>query len=104
MNRTPRTLIAVLLAFALLVAVAPVAQARTLAKPQPTPRLNADGWLDAALMWVGSFFIDAPRQPRQGQNKATITLSTDGGTGGASPMTGSCIDPNGCTFGGWGGI
>jgi hypothetical protein len=103
MNRMPRIFVAVVLSLALLVAVSPVAQARTLAKPQPSPRLNADSWLDAALVWLGSFLTGTPAQTPRSQTKITISLPP-GGTGAASPMTGSCIDPNGCTFGGWGGV
>lgn len=107
MNRMPRIFVALLLSFALLVAISPVAQARTLAKPQPSPRVTADSWLDAAVMWLGSFLTGAPVQT-QTQGKlyvAPLPPGSGGGGGIFSPLTGACIDPNGCTLGGgWGGI
>jgi hypothetical protein len=100
MNRIPSTAVAVALAATLLAAAAPAAQARNLAKPQAAAAVVVGGWFDAALNWLGGFFVGAP----QGQ----AARSTEKVTGYpvpvpipvARPMTGSCIDPNGCTFGG----
>jgi hypothetical protein len=99
MNRISSTAVTVALAATLLVATAPVAQARNLAKPQPAASVAAGGLLDAALSWLGSFFVTTPqRQTARSTEKATtlypIALPP------LRPLNGSCIDPNGCTLGG----
>jgi hypothetical protein len=102
MNRIHSTAVALALAATLLVATAPAAQARTLAKPQPSASVVTGGWFDAALAWLGGFFVSAPQgQAAQRGEKTTIypvPIPIPGG--GYRPMTGACIDPNGCTFGG----
>jgi hypothetical protein len=79
MNRISSTAVAAALAATLLVAAAPAAQARNLAKPRPAAAVATGGWVDAALNWLGGFY-PIPFPPYK-------------------PMTGACIDPNGCVFG-----
>jgi hypothetical protein len=101
MNRIPSTAVALALAATLLVAAAPAAQARNLAKPQPAVSVVTGGLLDAALTWLGSFFVGAPQgQTVRSMEKATNVVPIPFPGGIFKPMTGSCIDPNGCTFGG----
>lgn len=99
MNRISTTAVTVALAATLLVATAPAAQARNISKPRPAASVVTGGWFDAALAWLGGFFVGAPRgQEARGAEKVTYyPIPLDGGY---KPMTGSCIDPNGCTFGG----
>ena len=100
MNRISSTVVTAALAATLLVATAPAAQARNLAKPQPTASVVTSGLFDAAMSWLGSFFVGAPqRQTARSTEKVTvypIPISIPP----LRPMTGSCIDPNGCVFGG----
>jgi hypothetical protein len=103
MNRTPRIFVAALLSAALFITAAPVAQARTLAKPRPVSQVTAGSWLDAAILWFGSFFTGSPAQTAQGTRKLAPSVPTSPSGGGIfSPTTGACIDPNGCTLGGGG--
>ncbi|HTG33104.1 MAG TPA: hypothetical protein VLB76_09250 [Thermoanaerobaculia bacterium] len=99
MNRISSTAVTVALAATLLVAAAPAAQARNLTKPQPSASVVAGGLFDAALKWLGGFFVGTPQgQTARSTEKVTIyPIPLDGGY---KPMTGSCIDPNGCVFGG----
>jgi hypothetical protein len=101
MNRISSTAVTVALAATLLVAAAPAAQARNIAKPRPAATVVVTGgWFDAALNWLG-FFVGAP----QGQAARSVEKATTYPTpipfpgGGYKPMNGSCIDPNGCVFG-----
>ncbi|HEX9943852.1 MAG TPA: hypothetical protein VGG03_17710 [Thermoanaerobaculia bacterium] len=97
--------VAVALVTAVLTATAaPAVQARPLTKSQTSFRLTSGDWLDAALVWLGQLFATAPQAPESldMQKKAPSTDPT-GGSGGITPMTGSCIDPNGCHTGGGGG-
>jgi hypothetical protein len=97
MNRISSTAVTVALAATLLVATAPAAQARNLAKPRPSASVATGGWFDAALNWLGGFIVGAPQgQAARGVEKATIFPIPIP----LKPLTGSCIDPNGCTFGG----
>lgn len=98
MNRISSTAVTVALAATLLVAAAPAAQARSHAKPQSAAAVVTGGWVDAALNWLGGFFVGAPQgQAARSVEKATtypIPIPP------YKPMTGACIDPNGCVFGG----
>ncbi len=96
MNRISSTAVTVALAATLLVAAAPAAQARNLAKPQTTASVVAGGLFDAALKWLGGFFAGTP----QGQTvRSTEKVGTPIPLPPMRPMTGSCIDPNGCSLG-----
>ena len=98
MSRIPRTMIAVVLSFALLAAAAPAAHARTLAKPlSSNPVIGS--WLDATLAWVGNLVTDTPHGKAPQGSKLTYTSGsgTSTGPGYARPMTCSTIDPNGST-------
>jgi hypothetical protein len=97
MNRISSTAVTVALAATLLVATAPAAQARNLAKPRPAASVVTGGWVDAALNWLGGFFVGAPHgQTARSTEKALYPIEIPP----LRPMTGSCIDPNGCVFGG----
>jgi len=97
MNRISSTAVTVALAATLLVAAAPAAQARSHAKPQPAAVVVTGGWVDAALNWLGGFFVGAPHgQAARSTEKVTIFPIP---LPPLRPMTGSCIDPNGCVFG-----
>jgi len=98
MNRT-RTFAAVALVAVSLVAAAPALQARPLSKPQVSVPATGGEWLSAAWNWLAQTFRIQPATPAWQKAK---TDPTDTSLGGAKPMTGSCIDPNGCTFGGGG--
>lgn len=97
MNRISSTAVTVALAATLLVAAAPAAQARSHARPQPAVSVAAGGWFDAALNWLGGFFVGAPQGQAARSTEQVkiypIPLPP------YKPMTGSCIDPNGCVFG-----
>ena len=96
MNRISSTAVTVALAATLLVAAAPAAQARNLAKPQSSASVVAGGVFDAALKWLGGFFVGTP----QGRTvRSTEKVTTPIPLPPMRPMTGSCIDPNGCVLG-----
>lgn len=97
MNRISSTAVTVALAATLLVAAAPAAQARSHARPQPVAAVVAGGWFDAALSWLGGFFVGAPHgQAVRSTEKGTVYPIP---VPPRQPMTGSCIDPNGCVLG-----
>jgi hypothetical protein len=97
MNRISSTAVTVALAATLLVAAAPAAQARNLAKPQPSASVVAGGLFDAALKWLGGFFVGTPNgQTARSREKALYTPIE---IPPMRPMNGSCIDPNGCVLG-----
>jgi hypothetical protein len=96
MNRISSTAVTVALAATLLVATAPAAQARNLAKPRPSAAVVTGGWVDLALNWLTGFIVGAP----QGQAARSVEKLTIYPIPPLQPMTGSCIDPNGCVFGG----
>jgi len=96
MNRISSTVVTVALAATLLAAAAPAAQARNLEKAQPSASVVAGGLFDAALKWLGGFFVGTPqRQTARSTEKVTIYPIPP-----FKPMTGACIDPNGCLLGG----
>lgn len=105
MNRS-RALVAAILSVVLLAVAAPALEARPLAKPQVSVQALGGEWLNAAWTWLAQALRLEPATPAARQQKAKpdpgTTTETGGGLGGARPMTGSCIDPNGCTFGGGG--
>jgi hypothetical protein len=102
MSRMPRICLVVTLSFVLLAATVPVAQARTLAKPQSSNSVISS-WLNAALAWIGDFVVGSSHGQTAHGTKTISTGTTDTTTGTARPMTGSCIDPWGtprpCTGG-----
>jgi len=99
MNRMlPRTFFAIALIAVLLVAAAPAVQARSLAKPTPSVQTAGGNLLSAAWSWLGRLFTIQPVTAKSDSGDTTTT--TGGGLGGAKPMSGSCIDPNGCVRGG----
>jgi hypothetical protein len=101
MNRIFSTAVTVALAATLLAATAPAAQARNLAKPRPAAVVVTGGWVDAVLNLLGSFFVSAPHgQAARSVEKVTYPVPIPFPGGGYRPLNGSCIDPNGCTFGG----
>jgi hypothetical protein len=102
MNRISSTAVTFALAATLLVATAPAAQARNLAEPRPSATIFTGGLFDAALNWLGGFFAGAPHgQAARSMEKNTIyPPPIPFPNGGFKPLNGSCIDPNGCTFGG----
>jgi len=98
MNRISSTVVTVALAATLLIAAAPAAQARNLAKPQASASVVAGGLFDAALKWLGGFFAGTPQgQTARSTEKVGIYPLP---LPPLRPMTGSCIDPNGCVLGG----
>lgn len=101
MNRS-RALVAAVLSVVLLAVAAPALEARPLAKPQVSIQALGGEWLNAAWSWLAQALRIEPATPAARQQKAKTdpTTETGGGLGGARPMAGSCIDPNGCTFGG----
>jgi len=85
--------------FVLLVLAVPAAQARTL-DTSPRVLLPADGsWLAASMSWLTNFFGVQIPVPSFVQKTDTTTVTTTV-TIILRPNTGSCIDPNGCHFGG----
>jgi hypothetical protein len=93
MSRIPRVLAAAALSVALLVAAAPAAHARTLAKPK-SPDSVIELWLSATLGWVNGLLTAAPQPQAAPRPQVKVTGIQTGNTGGgASPMTGSCVDP-----------
>lgn len=108
MNRS-RALVAGVLSIVLLAVAAPALEARPLAKPQVSVQALGGEWLNAAWSWLAQTLRLEPATPVARQEKiqstgtgGTNTTTPGGGLGGARPMNGSCIDPNGCTFGGGG--
>lgn len=103
MNRS-RAIVAAVLSVVLLAAAAPALEARPLAKPQVSVQAIGGEWLSAAWSWLAQALRIDPATPGVRQQKAKpdpgTTTETGGALGGARPMAGSCIDPNGCTFGG----
>jgi hypothetical protein len=97
----PRTFAIVLIAV-LLAAAAPAVQARPLAKPAhsvPSVQTASGDLLSAAWSWLSQLF---GTEIAAKSGSTTTTTTTSGGLGGLKPLNGSCIDPNGCTFGGGG--
>lgn len=97
MRSMSRSLAAAAVVLALTVLSVPAAHARPLDRETPAPRV--DTWFEAALSWIGSFLPSGlTGTDRDGVQMATLS-GTDTGTGtttgGAHPMTGSCIDPQG---------
>lgn len=105
MNRS-RTFAAVVLSVALLVAAAPALQARPLSQSRVSVSAAGGEWLSAAWNWLAQTLGIQPAAPRARHEKAKTdsgTTTSDGGLGGAHTMSGSCIDPWGCTTTGGGG-
>lgn len=105
MNRS-RALSAVVLSVVLLATAAPALEARPLAKPQISVSAFGGEWLSAAWDWLAQAFQiepkptaskGVPKAGGNGNNPPPPMYQMNGG-----PMNGSCIDPNGCTFGGGG--
>lgn len=93
MKLYPRSLAVGVLSAALLIAAVPAAQARSFDRHVVSHPVS---WFDAALGWVSGQLVGIPQaQSRSPQDKATGILTTPGPGHGATPMTGSCLDPNG---------
>ena len=101
MVRIPRICLVLGLSFVLLAATVPAAHARTLSKPQSSNSIIGS-WIDATLAWVTHLVTGAPQGQQQHGSitgpKLTSSSGTGTGTGYAQPMTGSTIDPGGCTI------
>jgi hypothetical protein len=102
MNRISRTVSAVVISTAMLVAVSPAAQARTPERHQAAK--PAVTWLDMALAWLGDVLI-GPAQPRETQKSPAMKTNTlptgasgSGGVGGVTTMCSSMVDPNGICY------
>jgi len=76
----------------------PTADARPLAGPPATGGSSAS-WISMLSTWVSSFFLGTPTKattPTAHTMSAPHLFSTSiTSSGTASPMTGSCVDPNG---------
>jgi len=83
------TAAAVILTLALL--SVPAANARPLDHQAPAVHQQASSWVQSALAWLSSFL---------GHHGATGQGLLSATSGTATPMTGSCIDPQGgrCTL------
>jgi hypothetical protein len=104
MNRS-RTFAAVVLSAVLLVTAAPALQARPLSQSRVSVSAAGGEWLSAAWSWLAQALRIQPAAPTARHEKAKPdpgTSTDDGGLGGVHPMSGSCIDPNGCYTGGGG--
>lgn len=95
MNRSRTAFAVIAIAAIVFLSLAPAAEARSLrSKPSVS-----ESWLDAAMVWLGRLLPgqgDATRttekaKPSDGWSSTPIIVT---------PYTGSCIDPNGCTWGG----
>lgn len=94
MKLYPRIAAVGVLSAALLIAATPAAQARSFDRhlvSQPA------SWFDAALTWLSDQLVGAPQaqSSRSPHNKATGIPTTPIPGHGATPMNGSCLDPNG---------
>jgi hypothetical protein len=100
MIRIPRICLVLGLSFVLLAATVPAAHARTLSKPQSSNSIIGS-WIDATLAWAAKLVTGAPHGQAAVHDTKVYTSGsgTGSGTGGVQPMTGSTIDPGGCTSG-----
>lgn len=82
-----RTVVAVVVALTLVLLSVPAAHARPIESSGPS--IESAGWVDAAMSWLSNLlFRDQPASPAQPQSsfEAASTFT---------PMSGSCIDPEG---------
>jgi hypothetical protein len=92
MKLYPRIIAVGVLSAALLIAAVP-AQARSLDRHLVS---QPGSWFDAALSWLSVQLVGAPQaRSRSPHDKATGVLTTPVPGHGATPMNGSCLDPNG---------
>lgn len=99
MNRTRTTFAIVAVAAIVFLSLAPAAQALPM-RGKPSVSESGGSWLDAVLVWLGGLL--------PGQGDTVRTMDKDEPNSGGriwlpidiTPYTGSCIDPNGCTWGG----
>lgn len=102
MNRIPRIFAVVVCSFVLVATTLPAAHAGTLAKFQLSHPALSSSWLNATLSWISSFVQGThPMKPSPSAEKWTPPFPNPPG-GILAPMTGACIDPNGCLIGGGG--
>ena len=98
MNRSRTAFAVIAIAAIVFLSLAPAAEARSL-RSKPSVSESRGSWLDAAMVWLSSILPgqgDATRtteksQPAEGDHKPIIV---------GPQYTGSCIDPDGCTWGG----
>lgn len=92
-----RSTVAVAFVLALILSTVPV-QALPLDSGSDLPTLDTS-WLDAALSWLGDLLGGSDPEPLQSMTTVGGTTST----GTKSPLSGSCVDPQGnCHIGGGG--
>ena len=91
-----RTAVVAVVAFTLVLACVPAAQAMPLGSSGPSPDTDA-GWLDVALSWLsGLFFGEETPSPAPSGSAFEASITILGPIGGyATPQSGSCIDPGG---------
>ena len=85
-----RTAVVAVVAFTLVLACVPAAQASPFG---PSPDVDA-GWLDAALSWLSGLLFGEETSSPQASGPAFETLISTG-TGGNTTQSGMCIDPAG---------
>ena len=88
MHRALRSLITILVALSILLAVPLAAGARGPETPQPNPRA-AESWVGDALGWLQD--VLAPRRPASHRHAS----GAPGGIQAKDATVGSCIDPQG---------
>lgn len=97
MNRTPGIRLVLVITALTAILAAPAADARGLEPRGPGARAEA-GWLSDALRWLDQvlgFRRPAPRTGSSVTKEDTSGGLSGTGTGDASTMGGSCIDPQG---------
>ena len=98
MNRSRTAFAVIAIAAIVFLSLAPAAEARSL-RSKPSVSESGGSWLDAAMVWLGRLL------PGQGDATRTTEKAKPSDGWGSTPIivtpyTGSCIDPNGCTWGG----
>lgn len=85
-----RTAVVAVVAFTLVLACVPAAQASPFG---PSPEIEA-GWLDLALSWLSDLLFGEETLSPQTSGPAFETLISTS-TGGSTTLAGMCIDPAG---------
>ena len=90
-----RTAVVAVVAFTLVLACVPAAQAMPLGFSGPSPDTDA-GWLDVTLSWLsGLFFGEEAPSPAPSGSAFDATIVILYPTCGYAPQSGPCIDPAG---------